>query len=89
MFTSLKEIQAFIDKCEQKRLDLDNEEVCLKAYLRATRTTEVLGNYEGKIVFNHVQTRLVASKEPFMGCGRLPDWLRDNRFMYAIDKRDN
>ena len=73
MFTSLMEIQAFIDACEQKRLDLDNEEGCSKAYLRATRTTEALGNYEDKVVFNHVQTRLVASKEPLMGCGRLPD----------------
>ena len=27
MFTSLKEIQAYIEECEQKRLDLDNEEV--------------------------------------------------------------
>ena len=28
MFTSLKEIQAYIQECEQKRLDLDYEEVC-------------------------------------------------------------
>ena len=27
MFTSLKEIQVYIQECEQKRLDLDNEEV--------------------------------------------------------------
>ena len=40
MFTSLKEIQAYIEECEQKRLDLDNEEVWSKAYLPATRTTE-------------------------------------------------
>ena len=67
MFTSLKEIQAFIEECEQKRLDLDNEEVWSKAYLPATRTTEVRGNYEGKVVFKHVQIRLVASNEPLMG----------------------
>ena len=30
MFTSLKEIQTFIEECEQKRLDLDNEEVWSK-----------------------------------------------------------
>ena len=41
MFTSLKEIQAYIDECEQIRLDLDSEEVWSKAYLPATRTTEV------------------------------------------------
>ena len=43
MFTSLKDIQAYIEQCEQKRLDLDNEEVWSKAYLPATRTTEVQG----------------------------------------------
>ena len=33
MFTSLKEIQAYIEECEQKPLDLDNEEVWSKVYL--------------------------------------------------------
>ena len=55
MFTGLKEIQAYIEECEQKRLDLDNEEVWSKAYLPATRTTEVRGNYKGKVVIKHVQ----------------------------------
>ena len=40
MFTSLEEIQAYIEECEQKRFDLDNEEVWSKAYLPAERTTE-------------------------------------------------
>ena len=40
MFTSLKEIQAYIEEFEQKRLDLDSEEVWSKAYLPAERTTE-------------------------------------------------
>ena len=35
MFTTLKEIQAYIVECEQKQLDLDNEEVWSKAYLPA------------------------------------------------------
>ena len=78
MFTSLKEIQAYIEECEQKLLDLDNKGVWSKAYLPATRTTEVRGNYEGKVVFKHVQIRLMASNEPLMGCGLLPDWLRKN-----------
>ena len=86
MFTSLKEIQAYIEECEQKRLDLDNEEVW---YLPTTRTTEVRGNYEGKVVFKHVQIRLVASNKPLMGCGTLPDWLRDKRCICAIDKFHN
>ena len=89
MFTSLKEIQAFIEECEQKRLDLDNEEVWSKAYLPATRTTEVRGNYEGKVVFKHVQIRLVASNEPLMGCVPFPGCLRDKRCIYALDTFDD
>ena len=85
MFTSLKEIQEYIEACEQIRLDLDNEEVYSKAYLPTTRITEVRGNYEGKVVFNHVQIRLVASNEPLMGCGPLPDWFRGKRCIYALD----
>ena len=54
MFTSLIEIQAYIDECEQKRSDLDNEEVWSKVYFPATRATEVRGNYEGKVGFKHV-----------------------------------
>ena len=39
-FTSLGDIQAYIDECEQKWLNLDNEEVWSKAYLPAKRTTD-------------------------------------------------
>ena len=89
MFTSLKEIQAFIEVCEQKWLDLDNEKVLPKAYLPATIKTEIRGNYEGKIVFRHVEIRLVASKKPLMGCGPLPNWLREKRCIYAMDTFDD
>ena len=89
MFTSLEKIQAYIKECEQKRLDLENVQVWSKAYLPATRTTEARGNYEGKVVFRHVQIRLVASNKPLMGCGPLPDWLRDKRCIYAIDTFDD
>ena len=89
MFTSLKEIQAFIKECQQKRLDLDHEEVWSNPYLSATRTTEVRGNYEDKVVFKHVQIRLVASNEPLMGCGPLSDWLRDKHCIYALDTFDD
>ena len=89
MFTSLKEIQAYIEECEQKRLDLDNEEVWSKAYLPYTRTTEVRGNYEDKVVFKHVQIKLVVSNEPLMGCRPLPDWLRGKRCIYALDTFDD
>ena len=68
---------------------MDNEEVWSKAYLPAERTIEARGNYEGKMIFEHVQIRLVASNEPLMGCGPLPDWLRHNRCIYAIDTFDD
>ena len=76
MFTSLKDIQACIGECEQKHLDLDNEEVWSKAYLPRDRRTDARGNYEGEVIFKHVQIKLVASNEPLMGCGPLPGWLR-------------
>ena len=42
MFTSLEEIQAYIDERERKQLDLNKEEVWSKAYLPAERTTDIL-----------------------------------------------
>ena len=89
MFTNLKEIQEYIEECEQRRLDLDNEQVWSKAYLPYTRTTEVRGNYEDMVVFKHVQIKLVVSNEPLMGCGPLPDWLRGKRCIYALDTFDD
>ena len=74
MFTSLEEIQVYIEECEQKWLDLENEEVWSKAYLPATRTTKARGFHESKLIFRHVQIRLVASNKPLMSCGPLPDW---------------
>ena len=62
MFTTLEQIQAYIEECEQKRLDLENSKVWSKAYLPPTRTTEARNNYEGKVIFKHVQIRLVESK---------------------------
>ena len=47
------------------------------------------GNYKGKVIFRHVQIRLVASNKPLMGCGPLPDWLRDKCCIYAIDTFDD
>ena len=85
-----EEIRAYIEECEQKPLDLDNEVVWPKVYLPAERTIEARGNYEGKVIFKHVQIRLVASNKPLMGCGPLPDWLRNKRCIYAVDtKKDN
>ena len=74
MFTSLEEIQVYIVECQQKRLELKIAEIWSKAYLPATRTTKTQDNHQGKVIFRHVQIRLVASNEPLMGCGPLPDW---------------
>ena len=88
MFTSLQEIKEYLEECEQKRLDLENEEVWSKAYLPATRTTKVKGNYQGKIVFKHVQIKLIASNEPLLGCDPLPDWLHKKQCIYAVDGKN-
>ena len=53
MFTSLEEIQAYIEECKQKRLDLDNKELWSNAYLPTKTTTEARGNYETKVIFSH------------------------------------
>ena len=76
MFTSLEEIQAYMEECEQKRLDLENVEAWSKAYLPVTKTIETRDSYEAKVIFNHVQIRLVASNERLMSCGPLLDLLR-------------
>ena len=89
MFASLKEIQTCIEECQQKPLDLDNEEIWSKAYLLTNRTTEARGNYEDKVIFKHVQINLVASNQPLMGCGPLPDWLKNKRCIYAINTFDD
>ena len=31
----------------------------------------------------------MASNKPLIGCGRLPDWIRHKRCIYAIDKFDD
>ena len=76
--TSLQEIRDFIKECEAKRLDLEDHEFWDKAYLPPERTIETHGSYEGKVVFDHVQIKLITTNEPLLGCGPLPDWLRKN-----------
>ena len=73
MFTSLAEIKEYIEACEQKRLDLDNVEVWSKAYVPKDPTTDTVSSYEGKVVFKHIQVKLIASNEHLMGCGLLPE----------------
>ena len=37
----------------------------------------------------HIQIRLVASNEPLMSSGSLPDWLKYKRCIYALDTFDD
>ena len=84
-FTSLREIEDYIEQCEMKRLDLDNAEVWNKAYLPASIFTDKPGIYEGRVEFKRIHIKLISSNEPLLGCGPLPDWLRKLRCIYAID----
>jgi len=89
LFTSLEEIRRYVEGCEQKRLDLENDEVWSKAYMPKERTVDIKGNHMGKVIFKSVQIKLIASNEPLMGCGPLPEWLAKKRCIYAIDKHDD
>ena len=70
-------------------MDLDNEEAWSKAYLHHERTTKARANYEDKVIFKHVQISLVASNDPLIDCGPLPDWLRGKRCIYVIGTSDD
>lgn len=86
LFTSIAEVREYIEECEQKRLDLDDDEIWSKAYLPGDRETEDTGSYDGKVLFKHVQIKLIASNEPLIGCGPLPEWLGKKRCIYSVDK---
>ena len=84
-FTNLREIEEYIKRCELKRLNLDDIEVWSKAYLPASQITDKPGVYEGRVEFRRIHIRLISSNEPLMGCGPLPDWLREKRCIYSTD----
>ena len=83
--TSSREIEDFIDQCEIKRLDLEDNEFLGKAYLPPKRTIETPGAYEGKVVFLYVQVKIMSTNEPLLGCEPLPDWLHKKRCIYGVD----
>ena len=66
-------------------MDLDDHEVWSKAYLPASQIINNPGVYEGRVEFRRIHIRLISSNEPLMGCGPLPDWLRERRCIYSID----
>ena len=83
MFTSLEEIQEYIEVCEQIRLGLDNDEVWSNAYLPATKTTQVQGNYESKVIFRHVQIILVASNKRIIGLLTTARSVKETLYLYT------
>ena len=83
--SSLAEVKAFIEACEMQRLDIEDGEFWSKAYLPPERTIETPGAFEGKLIFDHVQIKIISTREPLLGCGPLPDWLRKKRCIYALD----
>ena len=83
--SSLADIEAFIEQCEMQRLDIEDVEFWSKAYLPSERTIETPGAFEGKLIFDHVQIKIIATREPLLGCGPLPDWLKKKRCIYALD----
>ena len=83
--SSLADIEAFIQQCEMKRLDIEDVEFWSKAYVPAERTIETPGAFEGRLIFDHVQIKIISTREPLLGCGPLPDWLRKKRCIYALD----
>ena len=68
-----------------KRLDIEGAEFWSKAYLPPERTIETPGAFEGKLIFDHVQIKVISTREPLLGCGPLPDWLRKKGCIYALD----
>ena len=86
--TSIWEMQDFIDQCEIKRLDLEDNEFWGKAYLPPERTIETPGLYKGKVVFLHMKVKFISTNEPLLRCGPLLDWLRKKRCLYVVDGKE-
>ena len=87
--TSLSELEKYLKECETRRLDLDDVEIWSAAYLPSAGSVNMPGIYEGRVDFTNVRVKLISTKEPLMGCGKLPDWLRNQKSLYAIDDRDD
>ena len=51
-----------------QRLDIEDGEFWSKAYLPPERTIETPGAFEGKLIFDHVQIKIISTREPLLGC---------------------
>ena len=88
-FTSSIQIEKYIEQCELRHVNLDDEEVCHKAYLPVVRKPGSPGVYEGRVEFQHIQVWLISSKEPLLGCGPLPDWLHKKQCFYTVNNEND
>ena len=86
MFTSLEEIQAYIENLNKNGWIWIKKKYGQRLIYPQKNNRD---NYEGKVNFKHVQIRLVALNEPFMCCGPMPHRLRSKRCIYAIDTFDD
>ena len=75
-FTSLNQIEEYIQQCEIW-------------YLPGERITDNHGVYEGCIEFHHVRIWLISSNEQILGCSPLPDWLRKKRCIYTVNDEND
>ena len=60
--STLAEIEAFIEAREMQRLDIEDGEFWNKAYLPPERTVETPGAFEGKLIFDHVQIKIISTR---------------------------
>ena len=51
-----------------QRLDVEDGEFWGKAYLPSERTIETPGAFEGKLIFDNVQIKIIFTREPLLGC---------------------
>ena len=65
MFTSLEEIETYINKCDKK--DLGKAEILTKTYLLVSRICGTQVNYKVKVIYKHVQAGLVVSNKSLIG----------------------
>ena len=88
--SSLAGIKKSIEACVMQRLGIEDGEfwwceMVGQAYLPSERTIKTPGAFEGKLISDQVQIKIISAREPLLGCGPLPDWLRKKRCIYALD----
>ena len=87
-FNSLSEIKKYIERCEGERLSLEGA-AWIRAYLPPEKKINKPGVNEGGVEFREVQIKVINTREPLVGCGRLPDELRKKRCIYSVDDKDD